>query len=444
MIKMLKYNTKTYLLTLVLLIFTGCEPQQSIENDIDHHFTIAVIPDTQNYVDYTHQKEKDFAVDGAGMFIEHMQYISDNTVSRGGDITFVTSVGDVWQHRLIGVDPAHYDRGMRPLNDYPKPNVERVAGIYEFEIPLAKRGYDLLADTGVIFSVVPGNHDYNWYWRDKAFARDLSRRAELLDENGRFVRFDPEILGMTHVGGLDNFNSVFGADSDYFKNKNWYINSFHGGANSAQIFKAGGYKFLHLGFEMQAGDQVLAWAQSVIDANPGLPTIMSTHDFLTTEGTREVRAIADYARSDPTQHNNTEEIWRDFISKNDQIFMVLSGHNRAQSFRDDENDMGHRVYQMLSDYQDRGHSANLDTDTWPPGIGDGWLRLLKFDTSLDVPIIEVQTYSTYYKKYSSDVTDYAKWYKKWEHPKTTDDEFNAMDHFTIELTDFKTRFGEPK
>ena len=50
--------------------------------------------------------------------------------------------------------------------------------------------------------------------------------------------------------------------------------------------------------------------------------------------------------------------------------------------------------------------------------------------------------SPYYKKFSYEIPEYALWYKKWEHPELTDEEFNAMDHFSIELLDFRERFNK--
>lgn len=408
----------------------------------DQIFTIAVIPDTQNMVDFSHQNSENYPIDSAGMFIQQMQYLADNTNVRGGDIEFVTSVGDVWQHRENGVDPAHANRGLTAADDSPKTNSKNKNGIHDFEIPLAKRGYNILAETGIPFSVVPGNHDYDWYWRDSRFPRQRDRFDELRDERGRIVRFDPTIIGMTHVGGLDNFRSVFSNIGPYFKNKNWYISSYNGGANSAQVFQAGGYKFLHLGLEMQSGDDVLNWAQEVIDANIGIPTIISTHDFLTTDGERKQRINADYSRVDPGYHKATEEIWEEFIAINDQIFMVLSGHNHAQSRRTDDNSFGHKVYQIMADYQDRGQSLRSDPDKFPIPLSDGWLRLMEFNMEKDIPLINVRTYSTYYKKFSYEIPEYALWYKKWEHPELTDEEFNAMDHFSIELLDFRERFNK--
>ena len=124
--------------------------------------------------------------------------------------------------------------------------------------------------------------------------------------------------------------------------------------------------------------------------------------------------------------------------------MVLSGHNQGQAYRDDRNDFGHSVYQLLSDYQGRGQSANPEQGAPQPGISDGWLRLMQFDMSGDVPIINVRTYSTYYQKFSTEIPEYVSWYRDLEQPNMTDEEFMAADHFTIHLSDFKSRFGSPK
>ncbi|MBT6328253.1 MAG: serine/threonine protein phosphatase [Kordiimonadaceae bacterium] len=411
--------------------------------EIDQKFTIAVIPDTQNMVDYRHQPEEGYAVDGGAMFLEQMDYIADNSVTNGGEIEFVTSVGDVWDHVGLGIEQGHYDRGLRSLGILAqRDNSRNVKGIQDVELPLARKGYDKLKVGEMIFSVVPGNHDFDKTWFDSNFPRDLSRVDEISDEDGWYSYLDPTILGMLHYGGFNNFNSVFGDDSNYFANKNWYISSFNGGANSAQVFEAGGYKFLHFGFEMQAGDAVIAWAQSVIDDNPGLPTIITTHDFLNQHAERQAEINMDLTAVDPLGHKAAEDIWNDFITINDQIFMVLCGHYRGAAYRADKNDTGHDVYQMLSNYQGRGQSADPEPDIRPTGISDGWIRLMEFDMSGDVPIIKVRTYSTYYDKFSVEIPEYANWYKRWEHEDITDEEFNELDDFVIELTDFRERFGE--
>lgn len=65
----------------------------------DTAFTIAVIPDTQNYLDFTHQTAEGFPFDASELFLEQMAYIAENLESEGGEIAFVTSLGDVCSTR---------------------------------------------------------------------------------------------------------------------------------------------------------------------------------------------------------------------------------------------------------------------------------------------------------------------------------------------------------
>ena len=59
------------------------------------------------------------------------------------------------------------------------------------------------------------------------------------------------------------------------------------------------------------------------------------------------------------------------------------------------------------------------------------------------PRIDVRTYSSHYDSYSSELDTYAEWYKSREQPGMTDEEFLAADDFTIDLGDFRSRFGTP-
>ncbi len=77
----------------------------------DTEFTIAVLPDTQNYLDYTHQTAEGFPFDANEMFLEQMQFVADNLESAGGEIAFVSSLGDVWQHQSLAMDEEHKARG---------------------------------------------------------------------------------------------------------------------------------------------------------------------------------------------------------------------------------------------------------------------------------------------------------------------------------------------
>lgn len=406
-------------------------------------FTVVMLPDTQNYVDFTRQKSAGFALDGKDLYLQQMAHIAGKGIANGGDVVFVAAVGDVWQHLVSDTDQEHVDRGIRSLGAGASfsalitPDETR-----NFEIPTAVEGYRLLSAAGIPFGVPPGNHDYDAWWSAPVagtFAVDASAAT--------LAALPPENV-QTHLGGLEGFKGAFGSDSEFFRGKDWYVSGFNGGTSSAQVFSAGGYRFLHLAFEMHAGDQVLAWAAQVLNDNPGLPTIISTHDFLSKQGERRPTATMDLARVDPGYNNNAETIWQKFISQHDQILLVLSGHQAGQGLRIDTNIFGHKVYQMLADYQARGQAAldagqSAGTTGTSPDLGDGWYRELTFHLESDVPSLAVKTYSTYYNSYASDLPTYVQWYKPDEQPDMTDAEFLEAEEFTLELDNFRARFGEP-
>ncbi len=251
-------------------------------------------------------------------------------------IAFVAAVGDVWQHQSLPIDKQHADRGMGSVaNPLFAGHFDPTPKTQSIEIPKAIEAYQILADAEMPFGVAPGNHDYDAMWNSDQFPPNTKKPRE---ELGLSV----EDIGMLHVGGLDNFRSAFGDDKPFFKGKPWYVASFRGGANSAQVFTAGGYEFLHFALEMHAGDEVVAWVESVMAKYPGRPTILSTHDYLDTAGQRHPNPIIDLDRVDPDEHNSAEELFAELIAKNDQIFLVLCGHQHGQSFRVDPEREGQR------------------------------------------------------------------------------------------------------
>ena len=80
----------------------------------------------------------------------------------------------------------------------------------------------------------------------------------------------------------------------------------------------------------------------------------------------------------------------------------------------------------------------------PVGLGDGWLRLLEFDTTVEPPRISMRTYSTYYRKHASEMPEYARRYREHEQPAMSDEEFLAAEEYEIVLEDFRARFGPPR
>lgn len=276
-------------------------------------FTIVAVPDTQYFSAYN----------PAG-FDHQIQYIADQIEAR--HIVFVTHLGDV----VDGNTPEQWNAATHAMN--------------------------ILAGTGVPFSVVPGNHDF-----DGA---------------------DPVTYLPT---GLTQFVNHFGAGSGYFAGKSWYGGPHNGGADSYQIFQAAGLSWLHIGLELEPSDDALAWAQGVINAHPGLPTIVTTHEYLAYTGEREGNAYRGT--------NTAQQVWDKFLKVNPQIFMTLNGHSSGgdplicEASLVSDNDAGEPVYQFLSDYQYRGEE---------------WLRFMEFDTTANT--IHFSTYSPELGTYSTGPT----------------------------------------
>lgn len=404
-------------------------------------FTLAVIPDTQNMVSFKHQKNAGFALDGGEQYLQQMATIASWRDPAGEPLAFVVGVGDVWQHQSKVMDEEHRARGFVAIdNPYFASELAVTERVLSDEIPLAVAGYRKLADAAIPFGVAPGNHDHDAMWSVEGFPPDMTLAP-------RDIQMIPQHLGMLHIGGLDNFRSAFAADGEFFRDAAWYVASHDGGASSAQVFTAGGYRFLHIALTMQPSDAVLAWAHGVIDRYPGIPTIVSTHDYLNTQGERLPNPMVDLARVDPDQHNSAQQLWEKLLSQRDEIFLVLCGHQHAQSRRVDLNARGHEVHQVLADYQARGQSgldAGQPVDSRrgvPAGLGDGWFRLMRFDMAAQPPRVHVRTYSSHYRAFSSDLPQYAQWYKRYEQPGLSDAEFLSGDDFTLELKDFSVRFA---
>src|SRR3546814_11487392 len=118
-------------------------------------------------------------------------------------------------------------------------------------MPTARKGYEMISGK-LPFSVVPGNHDYDSNWSDSRYPEGK----------------DGFPYGMLAYGGLKNWKSVFGADTPFFKKKTWYVDGFNGGAHSAQVCEAGGFRSVHIGFECAQEEEVRKWAEGVTHAHP--------------------------------------------------------------------------------------------------------------------------------------------------------------------------------
>jgi len=350
-----------FALFLVALIFPTASYSLDKNNNRDY-FTIAVISDTQNYVDNNKTQPSSTEV-----FKLETTYLAAHKNKL--KLAFVTHVGDVVQHG-DGTD------GSAPV----------YGGSLEWD--RAAAAMDILAASGVPFSMNAGNHDYDNY-SYSSNSRPLS--------------------------GTSMWQEYFGSGSDYFNGKSWYGGAsdtllYNPGLSSYQTFVAKGKAFLHIALEMEASDEALAWAQSVIDAHPGYATIVTVHSFLSPPArtdnsmpldTLAVRTSASYLYNATGGWNDSDGIWNKFIKLNSQIFMVICGHafngadatgvSNSENIRIGMNDSGQPVYQILTDYQ-----GNIVSSSG----GDGWLRFMEFD--MNNGSIHFYTYSPVLNNYAGD------------------------------------------
>ena len=317
-----------------------------------NRFSIAVIPDVQGYTHFSAQDWKDPDLKYGYIFYRQTKFIAANSVKNGGDFSCAIQVGDLVHEK----------------------------GNLRSEWELAELCMENLIDE-IPFLVVPGNHDY-----------------------------DKWVKG-NNVDGSDTYNYYFGPESKFFKDKEWYGDSFENGRNSWITFEACGYNFLVLGLEILPSKQSLQWAQKVIDEHKGWPTVYVTHEFISVAHREENESLknANYtsvSSRELFEHTSPLEVWQSFISKNDQIFMVLCGHSSSESsgsaLRIDTNDYGNTTYTILSDYQDA--CSYLSRNAYEPYFlqfcGDGWMTILDFD--LDKKEIYVHTYSTEFDEFRTD------------------------------------------
>lgn len=199
--------------------------------------------------------------------------------------------------------------------------VDQSSVIQEWEV--ADRSMQVLEEGGMNYSILPGNHD--------------------ITREGAPTRFS-EYFSADRAAGNNTFGERYGEANNE--------SEFH-------LFEAEGQQYLVLALAWRADNAALAWAQSVIDAHPELPVILTSHEISNIDANGDIFLSTSYGQN----------LWDTFISKNDQIFLTISGHHHGAGYRIDNNDAGHEVVNVLQDNQMAYQGGN------------GILGLIQFDLS---------------------------------------------------------------
>jgi len=186
---------------------------------------------------------------------------------------------------------------------------------------------------------------------------------------------------MTSSGDSTNFQTTFPAS--LFEDFDWYAGQLKNNANSYQLFEVDGYRFLWLHIECNAPDDVLDWANGVLQKHSDRRAVVTTHMYL---GPEDKPTTGQGYVDDPTARmkwhkthgengNTPQQMWDKCFSLHSNLFLICCGdQSRTQAMcLSPQGVHGNTVHECLSDY--RG----------------GNLRLMRFIPARNQ--IEVITYS---------------------------------------------------
>jgi len=306
-------------------------------------FSIAILPDTQFY-------SQSFP----NTFNAQTQWIVDNRVSQ--NIAFVAQLGDIVQSGESGstqnlIQWQRADAAMDRLD-----------------------GNLSVSPDGIIpYTALLGNHDY----------RVVSDKTS----------------------GTTRYQEFFGPSR--YRGRSWYLEESGLVGAHAQVFSAGGYRFLSISLQFEPLDADLAWAQSIIDQNPGLPTILNTHSYLNPSSRTRQSTVTGNSSGITNPGNSGEQVFQKLVFNNPQIFLVMNGHFSGEFNQTSINKAGQEVFELVMDYQSRANG------------GDGWMRMMQFRPGDNR--IDVSTFS----------------------PTRNESEFDSDSQFSLPIN-FLERFGAPE
>jgi predicted phosphodiesterase len=234
------------------------------------------------------------------------------------------------------------------------------------------------------YAIVPGNHDY-------ADNRNVSQ----FNQANRFG------VGSAYAGQ----STLAGY---YPAEPNSRMNTYH-------TFEANGEKILVMALEFGPRDEVIDWAESVVDAYPDYRAVLLTHAYMYDGGTWFDASVDpndlqgrtfDEIRDDEvnriesiynpksygwaTGANDGRDLWEKLVRERENFSLVITGHQFDERdgipYQLNVGDNGNNVYQMLVDQQNRAQG------------GEGWIRLLEF--SPDGTTVTVKSYSPYLNQWS--------------------------------------------
>lgn len=181
---------------------------------------------------------------------------------------------------------------------------------------VADRAMKILEDAKQPYAIIPGNHDSDIEYHNYKVTFPEERQAK----SSTFQAISPSGLG------------------------NWHR------------FSVAGVQMISINMTWDAQEDDLAWAEGVLNANPNVPTIITSHQI--------INIAADSTALDTAYG---DKLWDRLIKSHNQVFLTLNGHHHGATNKVRTNDDGQPVFQQLLDYQMAYQGGN------------GLMALMEFD-----------------------------------------------------------------
>ncbi len=287
------------------------------------------------------------------IYAQQTQWLADNANSR--NIQMVLHVGDV----------VNFDNTTQWNN--------------------AAAAMSTLDSAQVPYAIAPGNHDYA-----------DNRNVTQFNQANRFGVGSP-YANQSTLGG--NYPAEPGS----------MLNTFH-------TFEANNEKTIVMALEFGPRDEVINWANSVLDAHPDHRAILLTHAYMFDGGRwfdashvdplDPLSPTFDQIRDGEVNHvesiynphsygwatgaNDGKELWDKLVKGRENMPLVITGHQFDEldgfPYQLEQADNGNDVYQLLVDQQNRIAG------------GEGWIRFLEF--AADGQTVTVKSYSPFLDEWS--------------------------------------------
>lgn len=175
--------------------------------------------------------------------------------------------------------------------------------------------------------------------------------------------------------------------------KDWYTRTcdglFEQGhiENSFRTFRAGKTDYLIMTLEYGPRDVVLDWAAEVLERYPNHKAIITTHAYMTRDGSR-LDAEDYHSPTYEKRENNGEDMWNKVFSQYANVFMIICGHIDCETVvvNQEKGVHGNIVTQILIDMQ------GISLREYKQSGALGSVTMLYFNE--DGTMAEMETYST--------------------------------------------------